>query len=885
MSAIPEGLAAALADRYRLERELGAGGMATVYLAEDLKHHRQVAIKVLRPDLAASLGAERFLREVGIAARLSHPHILGLHDSGEANGFLYYVMPYVEGISLRQKLQREGELPIPEAVRVLRDIADALAHAHRQGVVHRDIKPENVMLVERHALVMDFGVAKALAEGKEEGSSSLTSAGVALGTPAYMAPEQASGEGHVDARADLYAWGIVAYELLAGQPPFIRATPQNTLAAQVTATPEPVSHHRTNVPGALARLVMQCLEKKPADRPQTAEEVLRQLDQVLTPSGGMTPTDTRPYQTAASRRARQRTLLTGAAVVVGLAVIGVLGWRWWQNHGVPIVADRVVIAPFRNETGKGDLANLGWRIAEHISGMVSREGASEPVPAATVRGLLGESPILAGEALRRLARQTGASLVVSGGYYARGDSVEVRTELLRMRDGTTLNAFTLVVSVNPDAKALDRIAEPVALALLLTRDWGDDAGWGRDYRMPASLAAYRELSKIWFGDVQAFGTAQGSEQAIAIADRAQAMDSTWPAPRREKIWQLAAKDRDTLLAHELVRSRDYLPGDRDLLEDQTGWFAQDFERSYLVAKRRAERHQPQGSLARHTFPDWRVLITAYLTRRWSEVVRLGGGRHEVSASSRRRGSITPDAGGAVHDLLDKALHALGRYKEELKLAQEIETEHDRPSAMAYLIRANAGLRRVEDVERLVVESQGAATGLDPDAGRVAAYELRAHGEMEASRRLCGRLVDQFSAQSAKAEGITYRIDVLNCAGRLPDAIALARHLADSAAETLEGLGYGGLYEARAGNRDTARARVARLLALPKPEDDPVWGSHAWALMVFTALGDTSQALQQLREAYQAGEWGVLNYNLYHMELDLEPIRSHPAAIAMMRPKE
>ncbi|MDH5316065.1 MAG: serine/threonine protein kinase, partial [Gemmatimonadota bacterium] len=225
MPPIPEGLVAALADRYRLTRELGAGGMATVYLAEDLKHSRQVAVKVLRPDLAAALGADRFVREVGIAARLSHPHIVGLLDSGEAAGFLYYVMPYVEGTSLRQKLQGEGELPVPEAVRILRDVADALAYAHRRGVVHRDIKPENIMLVERHALVMDFGVAKAVAAGREtSGTSGLSSAGTALGTPAYMAPEQAAGDAHVDHRADLYAWGIVAYELLAGQPPFVRNT-------------------------------------------------------------------------------------------------------------------------------------------------------------------------------------------------------------------------------------------------------------------------------------------------------------------------------------------------------------------------------------------------------------------------------------------------------------------------------------------------------------------------------------------------------------------------------------------------------------------------------------------------------------------------------------
>ena len=199
-------LQTALADRYRIERELGQGGMATVYLAEDLKHHRKVAVKVLRPELAATLGPERFAREIEVAARLQHPHILGLLDSGDADGFFYYVMPYVEGETLRDRLARGGELPVPEAVRLLGEIAEALATAHRAGVVHRDIKPENVMLSGRHAMVMDFGVAKAVTEASS--GPQLTTAGVALGTPAYMAPEQATADPQIDGRVDIYALGV-----------------------------------------------------------------------------------------------------------------------------------------------------------------------------------------------------------------------------------------------------------------------------------------------------------------------------------------------------------------------------------------------------------------------------------------------------------------------------------------------------------------------------------------------------------------------------------------------------------------------------------------------------------------------------------------------------
>ena len=294
---VPDSLRAALAGRYTLERELGAGGMATVYLAHDLRHDRKVALKLLREELSASLGKERFLREIKVAAALQHPHILPLYDSGAADNLLYYVMPYVDGPSLRDRLAKEGELPIGEAVRILRDVADALTEAHRHGVVHRDLKPENVMLRGRHALVMDFGVAKALSEAT--GRQSLTTVGVALGTPTYMAPEQAVADPHVDHRADIYAFGVVAYELLAGRPPFTGATPQQVLAAHVTAAPEPVTAYRA-VPPALAALVMRCLEKRPADRWQSAEELVPQLEALMTPSGGITPTATQPVAAAAA---------------------------------------------------------------------------------------------------------------------------------------------------------------------------------------------------------------------------------------------------------------------------------------------------------------------------------------------------------------------------------------------------------------------------------------------------------------------------------------------------------------------------------------------------------------------------------------------------------
>ena len=227
-------LQAALADRYTIERELGRGGMAIVFLARDRRHDRDVAVKVLRPELAASLGPERFLLEIKVAAGLTHPHIVPLHDSGEADGLLYYVMPFIQGESLRDRLEREGMLPVVAAVQLAREVADALDYAHRQSVVHRDIKPENILIQDGHAVVADFGIARAISAA---GGHRVTATGVAVGTPDYMSPEQAQGEEQVDGRSDIYSLGCVLYEMLTGEPPFIGTTPQEVLRKQLVATP------------------------------------------------------------------------------------------------------------------------------------------------------------------------------------------------------------------------------------------------------------------------------------------------------------------------------------------------------------------------------------------------------------------------------------------------------------------------------------------------------------------------------------------------------------------------------------------------------------------------------------------------------------------------
>lgn len=269
MSDQMERLSEILAGRYTLERKVGRGGMATVYLAVDEKHHRQVAVKVLLPDIALSISAKRFLREIEIAAHLAHPNVLPLLDSGHANGFLYHVSPFMEGETLGDRLRRERQLPIVDAVRIAREVADALDYAHSEGVIHRDVKPENIMLTRRHALVADFGVARAIDIG---GGEKLTQTGIIVGTPAYMSPEQASGERNLDGRSDIYALGCVVYEMLCGNPPLVGRTSMATMARRLSGSPQSLRVVRESIPVSMEQVICKALSRLPADRFSRAQE-------------------------------------------------------------------------------------------------------------------------------------------------------------------------------------------------------------------------------------------------------------------------------------------------------------------------------------------------------------------------------------------------------------------------------------------------------------------------------------------------------------------------------------------------------------------------------------------------------------------------------------
>jgi eukaryotic-like serine/threonine-protein kinase len=414
-------LAEAIADRYTILREVGEGGMATVFLAEDRKHDRKVALKVLKPELAAALGAERFPREIRTVAQFNHPHILSLYDSGEVQGFLFYVMPYVEGESLRDRLDREPQLPINDVVRIMHEVADALAYSHARGVVHRDIKPGNVLLSGRHAVVTDFGVAKAVSAS---GNDKATTIGMAVGTPQYMAPEQAMGEVDVDQRADLYALGLLGYEMLAGRPTFDAPSAQGMIAAQVMEVPVDIQTLRPDTPPLLANAVMRCLAKNRNERWASAEELLARLEEsTKAPSGGVTPTRTAPHEITVRRPAPRRAALIGIATAV-LVLGGTAGvlYRNGTNAHQSARIEKMGVMPIEDISGKDSL----FVAAMH-------DALTSALTRANLVGVASRSAMMrynkSSKSTEQIARELALGAIVEATVFRAGDVMRINVQL------------------------------------------------------------------------------------------------------------------------------------------------------------------------------------------------------------------------------------------------------------------------------------------------------------------------------------------------------------------------------------------------------------------------------------------------------------------------
>lgn len=456
MSKVIERLSHAVGDRYRIVRGIGAGAMGSVFLADDLKLHRSVAIKVLHPELAASMKEKRFHREIRIAAGLAHPHIVPVHDSGASDGLLYYVMRHQEGESLRELLDREGALPIPRAVSIARDVAEGLAHAHAKGVIHRDIKPANILLTGDHALITDFGIARAVEAATGDGADVATTS-AALGTPLYISPEQALGSPEIDGRSDIYSLGCVMYEMLTGKPPFMGRTAPAVVAGHLRETADPVRQSRSDVPQLLGETVHRALKKSPDERFETADDLRRTLESA---QGGL---ETIRVSLATRWRwlsHRGRRLVSTTVGLSLIVVAAVLTWTLWPRGGPALDPSSMVVLPFRGAITTPEEEHLIVALADELTRQLNRWDSVSAIPQISQTGVrfdLGiEGPLLArlDEGLA-VARALRAGTLVNLTATFRGDSVIASAEVINSQNGR--------VSGKP-YEVVGELSQPVSVA-------------------------------------------------------------------------------------------------------------------------------------------------------------------------------------------------------------------------------------------------------------------------------------------------------------------------------------------------------------------------------------------------------------------------------------
>ncbi len=671
MAGLQDRLQAALGDAYRLERELGGGGMSHVFVATETELGRKVVVKVLPPEMAAGVNADRFRREIQLAASLQHPHIVPLLRAGRADDLVWYTMPLVEGESLRARLSREGELQISEAVRILRDVAAALSYAHSHGVVHRDIKPDNVLLTHAFAVVTDFGVAKAVSEAT--GETSLTSLGVALGTPAYMAPEQAAADPNVDHRADIYALGAIAYEMLTGRTPFAATSPQAMLAAHVTQAPDPVTQHRQTVPPGLAALVMRCLAKKPADRWRTVAELHQQLDTMATPSGGMAPTGAVAADTSAARPLASAALglLRRVPARLGLAVLGlvliavafVIGPRFRDGGGAAAPArPTLIVLPLQNLGPPADEYFADGMTEEITSRLAELSGLGVISRTTAARFRQGE------QTLREIGDAVGAQYVLEGTVRWQragpGDRVRISAQLIRVTDDTHLWAesydadLTEVFQVQSDVAG--RVARALDVALLAR----EDTALAR--RPTESVEAYDAYLKAKAHLRSDLGE-PSTRRALALFERAVELDSgfalawAWLSRTHAQMAWFAYDLEPARLEQARSTARRALDLDPQLPDGHVamGYYHYWGSRDYTSALRELE-------IARRLRPgDPEVhFAMANVTRRQ--------GRFTESLQNRDRGLTLDPSNVSELDEIAATLVAAGRYQEAERYVDRAE---------------------------------------------------------------------------------------------------------------------------------------------------------------------------------------------------------------------
>jgi tetratricopeptide (TPR) repeat protein len=851
----------ALRGRYVIDRQVGMGGMGTVYLAEDLKHRRPVAIKVMRPELADAVDADRFVREIMTAARMTHPGILPVHDSGSHDGLLYFVMPYVDGGSLRSLLDEQQQLPLDKALLFTRDLGEALAYAHKNGVVHRDLKPENILIEAGRPVIADFGVALALGEE----SSSDAGYRLAVGTPHYMSPEQATAAEHIDGRTDLYSLASVLYEMLAGDPPFTGPTGEAILARKLAGEFPSLKVVRPAVPRKVEQAITKAVSPIPADRFDSVEQFLN----------------------AVSIPAWPKVRVFAAVTVATLAAIVAVGWLLGTSS-IRIDPNTIVVDQFENRTGDTALATLGMSVADWITEGLQGTRLTGVVPTASA---FGASRFVRRELethasvdpLGLLARRTQAGLIVSGAYYEDRDQLTFQTQVSEaaptwwrrlfgrgpnVRLCTTLEP--VVVQRDSSQQAVKQVRNRVMGWLASSRGETEFLAPEIDL-LPPTFQAYQRFSE----GMQAYVDEQRA-QAVEAFLAAYASDTTfvvallYAALNMSNLQQYPTAD--SLLRIVALSADRLTPYHRLWLEYRQALLSQDRPRA-LRAIRALDAQAPRSKATyNHAIEAWE---DGYFEE-----------AREALESLTAEGSQLPPYWGwgaltQLHLLLGDYRAAL----ETTRRAQEIRPERWAP--IGWELAAMAALGDVDEVSQrateMVESPADADRGSPAQAMREVAEELWAHGHAEAARQLWGLTLEWCEIHEAAGPlGVgdrLGRVRSLYALGRYDDAMRAARLLHDTMPEDIAVLGLLGRIAARQGDSTTAAEFLGRLEQLG--ERPYQFGRPGYqAALIAAVMGDDQRALELLRRAKAQG----LAYGHWmRREMDLEELRGTRAFEALVRP--
>jgi len=844
---VDESLKSDLAGRFTLEREIGRGGMSTVYLARDVRHNRLVALKVLHPEIAHAVGAERFLREIEIAARLSHPHILPLHDSGEANGALFYVMPYVEGESLREHLAREIQLPVDEAIRIASEVAEALDYAHAQGIVHRDIKPENILLSGGHAVVADFGIARAITKAR---GGTLTETGMAVGTPMYMSPEQASGETRLDGRTDIYSLGCVMYEMLAGEAPFTGPTAQVIVAKRLAGPPTSIRRLRPTIPKRIEAATEKALAMVPADRFQSAREYAKALTiPDRSPKAGPWRSLLSPPWT--NGRVISATAAVAIVLAIGMAIAKAIDRGMTHNESQVATLDvkRVSVAVFANRTGDRSLDPVGTMAADWITNGLTQSGSLDVVD---VGAVYSQGRDATGEPVDPLtfARNNGAGTAVSGSYDRAADSVVFQVSVVDVNSGQVLRVLEPVKSpvAHPES-GIDVLRQRVitAVANRLTPAFGSIAA-------SPHLPSYAAYQAFMSGQSALWQENQNRDEAMADFRRAAQLDSTfWWAP----IWvgSTAAgmgrcETADSISRVLAPHLGQLTLAERLSLQNVVGGCRGDREGNY---RRAVERAQSEPGSAYYRFLVGLYALGANRPRAATQAyLELDPERDLAWMSSRGR---------AVYWFnLTWAYHALGEHEKELAAAEQFQRRYpNRPGGYRIEVVALAALGRGDDV----LDKLDQLRSLPPNRFSTAltfyyaAKELKAHGDESVYGEVAERELAWYRSQSAEEQNdptdLRATIGILELLHRYDEAkVMLVRMAADSALQqdSIQTIGDLAVLAALRGERAEAARKDRELAAMKGPylSGQPT----LYRAEIAAILGKRDDAIALLRDAIAQG---------------------------------